>query len=164
MLRVGAWWAAWTAVALGCLALAAAGLWLVAATRGDTTGTAVAPVVGIVLRGTLVAGVGAGVGAGLAATLRSDVAVLVGTLAYVLVGEMLLPAVQPGFRSPGLRVVDLVVAQDFAGGPVLACGAPSCPEVVLSGAGSAAGFGAVLAALVVTGGLAWWSARRPVWR
>lgn len=165
--RLVVWWATWTALGTAGLVLATVGLMLVGHVRGLSDGLGGATILGLTARGGLVVGAGVVVGASLATILRSDAAVVVLVLSYVLVAEIVLPALLAtrGYLSPGVRLLDVVVSSDLTRPVVMSCGpVPRCETVYESTSGSPGTSGALFGGIGLTLSLAVWRARMPVWR
>ncbi|MFI2752585.1 hypothetical protein ACGIF2_04030 [Cellulomonas sp. P22] len=158
-------WAALSAVLTLVALIALSGLlFLTAALRGSTSGADALTIAFLVGRGAVLGGLGGLVGASAATVLRSDVLVVVAVLAYVLVVETLMPALlQNGWRTPGSRLIDLVISPDPGRELSLACDVPRCADPLAAGPGQltpyllACGLGLLL---VLAGARA---ARRPIW-
>ncbi len=161
-------WTGWcAAVAVVVLVVAAAALLTVARLRGMADGIGPGAVLLIVLRGTLVVACAGAVGAGAGIAARSEVVVTLGLLGYVILGELLAPALMAanGYRSGGTRLIEFVVSEAAdSRSNVLACLAPRCPDLVVPGGGPIGGYVAVGGAVALALVLAWLVARRPVWR
>lgn len=165
--RLVVWWAAWSSVGLVALAAAVLGLTVVGFDRGLSAGLGSGAWLGVILRGGLVVGAGALVGAALATALRSDAAVVSLILGYVLVGEIVLPALlaTSGYSSPGTLLVDFVVASDLARPVTMSCGqVPRCEIVYATSAGSPAVYTVLVSSMLGTSALAVWRSRNPIWR
>jgi hypothetical protein len=158
-------WAAWSMLVAVCAAVLVTGLLLaVASLRGSPSGADLVGAALMIARGGLVVLVGASSGAALGALSRSDVGVVVLLLVYVLVVETLMPVLVMGLRTPAAVVHAFIRSEDVGRDSAFVCDVPRCPEPVLAGAGSWAGYALmagvlVLAALVTRAG-----ARRAVWR
>lgn len=165
--RLVVWWSAWTIFGLVALATGVAGLTFVGSHRGLSGGVELGAWVGVILRGGFVVGAGALVGAALATALRSDAAVVALVLGYVLVGEIVLPALlaTSGYASPGSLLVDFVVSNDIARPIVMSCGqVPRCEIVYVSSAGSPVVYAVVVMTMLGTSALAAWRSRTSIWR
>lgn len=165
--RLVVWWAAWTSVGLVASSTVVAGLTLVGVDRGLSAGVETGGLLGVVARGGLVTGAGALVGAALATSLRSDAAVVALVLGYVLVGEIVLPALlaTSGYTSPGTLLVDFVAASDVARPVTMSCGeVPRCETVYASSAGDPVVYAVLMSTMLGTSALAVWRSRMPIWR
>lgn len=167
--KIVAWWVAATVVGAIALTMSGAGLLAVGHAGGLTDGSSTAAIVGITVRGAVVVGAAAAIGAASATTARSDVAVVVAVLLYVLCAELLLVGLlgASGYQSPGTRAHMLVAG--LVVGPAteieVSCGAGlRCPLAYEIGWGSPAVYLALLLGVVGSTLAAAWSARRPVWR
>lgn len=134
---------------------------------GLADGLSVAAAAGVAARGALLVGAASAVGAAAASSVRSDVAVVVVALGYVVVVEILMVGLRAGegYESPGSRALVLVAGIDPERPRDVLCGsALRCPVVHELGWGTPGPYlavGVALAAATLTAG---WSARRPVWR
>lgn len=164
VIRILTWATGWFAGSLALLLLLAGGLTLTAMTRGYTEGINAVPLLLVVLRAALLTGAAAAVGASLATLLRNEIPILVALLLYVLVAEVLMPALRPGglFRSPGRKIIDFVVSQDLGAQITLNCAAPRCDIAYVPAGGLVAALVAIPVLVVLVGGSAI-SANRPVW-
>lgn len=137
----------------------------VAATRGSISGVDLVGVLYLVARGGLVVLLGALCGASLGVLFRSDVAVVVVLLAYVLIVETLVPVLTGGqLRTPAAVVHAFLRSEDPSRTSTFVCDVPRCSDPVLVGPGDWAGYGVIVAGVAVMILAAWCGARRPVWR
>jgi len=158
---------AWAAVAAaGALILltATAGLlFALAGLRGSAFGADVVGTALLVLRGTLLAFTAGIIGAGAGIMVRSDVIVVIAVLTEVVVAELLMTALVPQWRSPGARLIAMLLSQDSSRESGFVCDVPRCEPSVLVGAGSLWLYAAAAAiTLTITGGAAL-AASRSVW-
>lgn len=165
--RLTVWWLVWTSVGALCLIFAIGGLSLVGSSRGLSDGVTASLYVGLVVRGTLAVGAGVLLGAGLATLFRSDAVVMVLMLGYVLIAEILLPALLgvSGYLSPGVRLIEFIISRDLSQPLAIECGqAPRCEEVFATTAGAPGVYLALILTILGVGALAIWRAQRPIWK
>ncbi|MBU5422236.1 hypothetical protein KQI48_06125 [Cellulomonas hominis] len=162
--RVVVWAASSMVVAVLLAVVLTASMLAVAALRGSTSGVDLLGTVFMLARGGLVVLAAAGAGAALGTVLRSDVAVVVLVLAYVLLVETLVPVLVMGFRTPGAVVHAFVRSEDLSRSGTFTCDVPRCPEPVLAGVGGWSGYMLIAGILVASVVMAVLGARRPVWR
>ena len=132
--RVLSWSAAWTVVSVFVLTVATVALVAVGVASGDPHGLEVSTATGFVFRAVAVSTTCAFIGAGLAAAARSDVVVVVATLAFVLVTEIAMPLLVQGgeFRSPGTRIAQFVGSRVTGTETLEDCAAPRCDPLLMS--------------------------------
>lgn len=162
--RVAVWSAGSLVAALLAAAVVTVLAMLVAGLHGTLSGADALGTVLMLARGALLVAAGAAAGSALGTLLRSDVAVVVLLLGYVLIVETLMPVLSLGFRTPAALLHELLRSEDHARTGGFVCDVPRCAEPVLAGVGAPGGYLLLAGVLVLAGAVAWWGARRPVWR
>ncbi|MFB9956947.1 hypothetical protein [Cellulomonas denverensis] len=162
--RVAVWSAGSLVVALLAALLVIVLAVIVAGLHGTLSGVDYLGTALMVARGVLLVAAGAAAGVALGTLLRSDVAVVVLLLGYVLIVETLMPVLSLGFRTPAALLHGFLRSEDHGRAGSFVCDVPRCAEPVLAGAGAPGGYALLVGVLVLACGVAWWGARRPVWR
>ncbi|MDR1187930.1 MAG: hypothetical protein LBK95_10835 [Bifidobacteriaceae bacterium] len=155
---------AWFAVSLAALALAAGALWLVAHTRGLPDAVSPAWAVAAVARGSLVAAGGALAGGALATLTRTDLAVPIALLVYLLLAELALPMAIEGAVTPASQMSWFVHGLDPTIDLGFACGGPVCPSLHPTEPFTLVPWLVVAAAAVAAVVATAWRSRAAVWR